>query len=417
MSSPSTDDASTASIEPTQFRSLHVNKAPAVVSWTDDRHQSHFLSSDASGSDHVLFDIHHEPESHTALFKIIANIAYKGKRNKSNIFLYIYPERIRDLSVVDNDDRASDRLGTAVYTLEFTLSRPPALVVPKGDWVLKNDAAQSTLTALEDLSKTTSFRIAFPCRALAKDRLAALCEKASLGGWKTTAEAAHISKLYGGQGGKIIENPESKAITPSNLDQAQVTDSPPSYGDLGVSPPPHPSQIRKRRRVDSDASPINQEKASLEDICKRGFAEIGRRFDCIEKSLSNLASRLERVEQLVRETDLSRENVDSSGIDDDDLNCQPHATSELLGKRIDGVEERLTGVEQKLEAGLSEVVQDVENQLYDVRHEFDNQISVRVDDEMGVAQSSLEDFVKNELHNAAYEVEEIVREKLRDALS
>lgn len=403
MSSPSSDNASTASIEPSQFLAIHVPKVPAVVSWSDDQGRLHSLSHDPSGNDHVGLDIHCDAQNDTALFKIIANVAYKGKRNRSNVYLHIHPERIRSLSVINSNETAPAKLGTSVYTLEFDLSTPASLVVPKGDWTPKNEVAQSTLASLEALSTQSRFCIAFPSRSLAMDRLVALCEKASSSGClKTMIDAANITKLYGGAGGKILEHAHPQPIVQSGIHQDVDTESPPAYGDVGDSPPPHPSQVKKRRRLNSDASVgyASDEKSSIEDICRRGFAEMGRRFDRIEKSLSDLTSRLDQVEQLVRES------RPSSGI-------QPNA----LGERIDGVAERVTDVEKKLQAGLSDLAQDVENQMHDVRHEFNDTITVRVDDEVGVAQSQLEDFVKDELRNAAFEVEEVIREKLKDALS
>lgn len=409
MSSPSTDDASTASIEATQFLAIHVSKSPAVVSWTDKQGQSQCLSHDLSSNDHVALDIRCDVQSNTALFKIIANIAYKGKRNKSNVYLYIHPERIRALSIVDGIELAPVKLGTSVCSLEFDLLTPASLVVPKGDLVPKNEVGQSTLASLEALSTQTSFCVAFPSKSISKNRLVALCEKASSSGClKTMSDVANITKLYGGLGGKVIEHAHPQAVAQSVRDQDKATESPPAYRDVGDSPPPHPSQVRKRRRLESDDDGIwdaSHEKLSLEDICRHGFAEIGRRFDRIERSLSELTSRLHQVEQLVRE---SRPDG-SSGQDNPQANT--------LDKRINSVQERITDVEKKLQVGLSDLAQDVENQIYDVKHEFNDTISVRVDDEVGVAQSQLEDFVKDELRNTAYEVEEVIREKLKDALS
>ncbi|KAJ4389342.1 hypothetical protein N0V93_006809 [Gnomoniopsis smithogilvyi] len=403
MSSPSTDGLSTASIEPTQFLSIHVSKAPAVVSWSDDQGQSHCLSHDPSGNDHVTLDIQCDSQNNTALFKIIANVAYKGKRNRSNIYLHIYPERLRSLFIISNEGTAPARLGTSVYTLELVLSAPASLVVPKGDWVPKNEAAQSTLASLEAVSSQTSFCVAFPSKSIAMDRLVALCEKVSVNGsLKTMYEAANITKLYGGMGGKIVEHAHKQPVVQSGSSQDKDTESPPAYGDVGDSPPLHPSHDKKRRRLNSDGSieDASHEKLSLEDICRHGFAEIGRRFDRIERSLSNLTSRLDQVEELVRKG-----------------RPENHQEPITLGERIDSVEERVIGVEKNLQIGLSGLAQDVENQMHDVRHEFNETIMVRVDDEVGVAQSQLEDFVKDELRNAAFEVEEVVREKLKDALS
>ncbi|KAJ4410661.1 hypothetical protein N0V82_009170 [Gnomoniopsis sp. IMI 355080] len=402
MSSPSTDDASSASIEPTQFLAIHISKAPAVVSWSDDQCQSQCLSHDPSGNDHVALDIKCDFQSNTALFKIIANVAYRGKRNRSNVYLHIYPERIRSLSIINNNETAPAKLGTSVYNLDFVLSSPGSLVVPKGDWVPKNEVAHSTLTLLEALSSQTSFCVAFPSKSIAMDRLVALCENVTSGGClKTMHDAANVTKLYGGMGGKIIEHAHPSPVMQSFVGQGDVTESPPAYVDVGDSPPPHPSQGSKRRRLDSDVGngDASDEKMSLEDICRQGFAEIGHRFDRIEKSLSVLSSRLDQVEQLVRESRAGDQ--------------QPST----LKERIDCVEERVTGVEKKLQVGLSDLAQDVENQMHDVRQEFNETIMVRVDDEVGVAQSQLEDFVKDELRNSAFEVEEVIREKLKDALS
>lgn len=402
MSSPSSDNASTASIEPTQFLAIHVSKVPAVVFWSDDQDQLHYLSHDQFGNDHVGLDIQCDAQNSTALFKIVANVAYKGKRNRSNVYLHIHPERIRNLSIIGGDEVAPAKLGTSVHTLNFDLTAPASLVVPKGDWTPKNEVAQSTLASLEALSTRINFRVAFPSRSLAMDRLTALCEKASSSGClKTMVDAANITKLYGGMGGKVLEPAHPQPVVQSGLGQDAALESPPAYGEVGASPPPHPSQIKKRRRMNSEASfeDAGDEKLSLEDICKRGFAEMGRRFDRIEKSLSDLASRLDQVEQLVQQSSVSG------------------TQSSALGERIDDVEKRVTDVKKSCQAGLSDLAQDVENQMHDVRHEFNDTISVRVDDEVGVAQSQLEDYVKDELRNAAFEVEEVIREKLRDALS
>ncbi|KAF3771001.1 hypothetical protein M406DRAFT_320604, partial [Cryphonectria parasitica EP155] len=110
---------------------------------------------------------------------------------------------------------------------------------------------------------------------------------------------------------------------------------------------------------------------------------MGRRFDRIEKSLSDLNSRLDRVEQLVQATHLGEPRSQR----------QENQQHQRFDERIEGVEGRVADVETRLEVGLHDLAQDVENQLYDVRHEFNDTITVRIEDEVGVAQSQLEDFV------------------------
>lgn len=435
MTSSFDADASTASPESSQHDdNIDISKAPAVVSWTDSENELQFLSHDASKHDHVTFDLHFDAGCNTALLKVTASVAYKGKRNKSNVFLLLHPERIVKLVVVDDDATAPAKLGASVYTLHFTLSTLPSLIVPKGDWVPKNDVAKSTLESMQAVARRTNFCIAIPSRTLDRVRLVALCEKASVKDClKSPSNATDIARLYGGKGGMTVEYGQDEAghanaegglpcaslvaqaadgehgNTKCVNDQQPAHDSPPSYDELGDSPPAHPSNAKKRRRLDSDvaAGSTAHEKMSLEDICKRGFLEMSRRFDRIERALDDLTSRLDRVERLAVASRL--DGASSSGQE----NQQP----EQLGARIDQVEERVAEVEQRLDDGLTELARDVESQICDVNQEFNDTITIRVEDEMFAAQNQLEDFVKDEIRNAAFDVEEIVREKMRDALA
>lgn len=416
MTSTANEDVSTASLE-SHKNATRALKIPAVVTWIGDDNCPQCLSHTPLTHDHVTFDIYVDHESNTAFFKITANIAYKGKRHKSNLYLFIYPEHILSLDLEENDDSAATRLGTSTNTITFKLATPPSLIVPDGEWVPKNEEARAVLALAQSLARKNNFSVAIPSKSISLDRLGVLCQKASCNGClQTMTEVASIAKLYGGQGGMIVEHgvntslPEVEKPGPaldSEFHRRQAAESPPSYDELG-SPPPHPPIGKKRRRLDSDvAENANQEKLSVEDICRRGFAEMGHRFDRIEKSLSDFSCRLDRVEQFVKETHAGESRPRGQH------NQQPRN----LDDRIDGVEERVTGVEKKLDIGLSDLARDIDNQLYDVRHEFNDTISIRVDDEMGVVQSQLEDFVKDELHNAAFDVEEKVKETLRDALA
>lgn len=440
MTTPFDDDATTASID-SAHDDIDVSRAPIVVSWTGDDHQAHSLGHSPLTHDHVTFDVHFDAESHTAFFKITANLAFKGKRSRSNIFLFIHPERVRSLDLVEQDDRsvtASKILGTSTYSLHFALVEPPALVVPKDDYVPKGETARNTLEALQALSRVTRFHVDLPSKVMAKERLLALCEKASSSGsLKTMRGAANLAKLYGGKGGQVIQSGQPLATEvrsggepsesaekasssppheyPRKKDPAPggaaATEFPPSYDDLGHSPPAYPPPSNKRRRLDSpeDAS---QSGLKIEDICRQGFSEIGLRLDRIEKQLGSLGSRLDRVEQRM----CSMEGSSSK---------QPHQRSsersdqggDGLDQRVECVEERVTSLEGKLESGLSELTENLDTQLADVRYDFDTTTLIRIEDEMGVAQTQLEEFVRDELRNVAEEIDDTIREKLRDALS
>lgn len=441
MTTPFDDDATTASIDSTHHDDIDVSKAPIVVSWTDDEDQPQSLSHSPLTHDHVTFDIHFDSESHTAFFKITANLALKGKRTRSNIFLFIPPERIQSLDLVEQDDKSassSNFLGTSTYSLQFVLVEPPALVIPKDDYIPKGETARTTLDALQAIARVTRLRVDLPSHALAEQRLLALCEKASSSGaLKTMSGVANLAKLYGGKGGQVLESrqsepapvrsagessasaektlssaaphqhPRGKEVAPSEA----PAECPPSYDDLGHSPPSYPPSS-KRRRLDSGSHATSQAGLKIEEICRQGFSEIGRRLDHIEKQLGTLGSRLDRVEQRMS----SMEN--SSGTQPQQRSSeQSDQGVEGLHQRVGCIEERVSGLEGKLDTGLSELAQNLNEQLTEVRYDFDTTTLIRIEDEMGVAQTQLEEFVRDELRNVAEEVDDTIREKLRDALS
>ncbi|KAI3398217.1 hypothetical protein diail_9694 [Diaporthe ilicicola] len=443
MTAPFDDDATTASIDSAHDDDIDISKAPIVVSWTGDEGQVHSLSHSPLNHDHVTFDVHFDAESQTAFFKIAANLALKGKRHKSNIFLFIYPERIQSLDIVEQDDEsvsASKTLGTSIYSLQFLLVEPPALVVPKDDCVPKGDAARITLESMQALAGKTSFRLDLPSRTLALDRLTALCGKASSSGFlKTMLGPSNTAKLYGGKGGMVIGNddagttgvrsggePSGSAAkaNPSTSShkyprdskdpaqsEAAVVESPPSYDELGHSPPSYPPS-NKRRRIDSSFDDASQPKMNIEDICRQGFNEIGRHLARIEKQIGNLGSRIDQIEQRM----CSSERLSGKHPQQCSSEQSEHGL-DGLDQRVGCVEERVTGLEVKLEAGLSELAQSVDTQIAEARYDFDTTTLIRIEDEMSVAQTQLEEFVRDEVRNVAEEIDDTVREKLRDALS
>jgi hypothetical protein len=435
------DDATTASVDSAHDDDIDVYKAPIVVSWTGDDDQAHSLSHSPLTHDHVTLDVHFDAESHTAFFKITANLALKGKRSRSNIFLFIAPERIRSLDYVEQDDQsvsASKTLSTSTHSLQFVLVEPPGLVVPKDDYVPKGETARTTLEALQALSRVTRLRVDLPSNVLAKQRLDVLCEKASTSGaLKTMAGVANLAKLYGGKGGQVIESrqcetvevradgepsgsaekaapsaapheyPRGKEAAPTQV----AAEFPPSYDDLGHSPPSYPPS-NKRRRLDSGSEGTSQAGLKIEEICRQGFSEIGRRLDHIEKQLGTLGSRLDRVEQ--------RMSSMGSSSDRQPQPCSSERSDQgedELDQRVGCIEERVTGLEEQLDTRLSELTKNVDDQLTEVRYDFDVTTLIRIEDEMGVAQTQLEEFVRDEVRNVAEEIDDTIREKLRDALS
>lgn len=253
MASPSQADVSTDSGEVTDREDatdcpnndVRINAAPARVTWIDgDTRLTRSICH--SSHDHLLFHAQHESSSDTAFFQIRANVALKARKDKTNVFLSIYLERLQSVELVDHDgpeDTTSAQLGTSTYCLHFTLSVPPALIVPKGDLTPRQRSSGTLLDSLRNLAEQTTFNIHVPTTTLSKAQLEALCKAASSGALSSMEKLKDVASLYGGKGGRIIQH-ESKAAVASPVVSAAAVpklEGLPSYDDLGFgNDPPRP---------------------------------------------------------------------------------------------------------------------------------------------------------------------------------
>lgn len=411
-------ESSNADISPSKFDSdsIDVSGAPAVASWLGDDgdHKStQYLSH--SSHDHLTLQIYRDASSNTAFFQLKANVALKSRRDRTNILLSIYPERIRDLKLVEHDGsegEASSKLGTATYRLQFALHKAPALIVPQGDLTPKHKKSRVVMDSLQALTKQTKFCLDVPTSAATKARLASLCVAVSSGNLQSASRFTDIASLYGGKGGRIIEHVSQSAMAPALAPPVfgLEVDSPPSYDELGVSGPIQPSfsQSRapsqlnalfqttlteglesgtKRRRVSTPDDAISEKSHQRVNVGIEGLCKL--MLDRIETGFNEIGSRLDRMEQRLTGLETSVER---------------HA--ERLGLSIEGLHhsssEQAADLRDELDRGI-----------YDVRKEIDDTVIVRVEDEMYVARDQLEDFVKEEVKNA----EERLEEKLEDSLN
>lgn len=411
-------ESSNADISPSKFDSdsIDVSGVPTVVSWLGDDgdHKStQYLSH--SIHDHLTLQISRDASSSTGFFQLKANVALKSRRDRTNILLFIYPERIRDLKLVEHggsEGEVSSKLGTATYCLQFALHKAPALIVPQGDLTPKHKKSRVVMDSLQALTKQTNFCLDLPTSAASKARLTSLCMAASSGNLRSTSRFTDIASLYGGKGGRIIEHVSQSAMAPALAPPvlgAEV-DSPPSYNELGMSSPVQPSNSQSKALSRSNALFQTTLTGSLESGTKR------RRVSTPDDALS--------------EKSHQRVNVGFEGMCKLMLDRIETGFNEI-GSRLDRMEQRLTGLEKSVEhhaekLGLSieglhhsssEQAADLRDELdrgiYDVRKEIDDTVTVRVEDEMYVARDQLEDFVKEEVKSA----EERLEEKLEDSLN
>ncbi|KAJ4420543.1 hypothetical protein N0V82_004316 [Gnomoniopsis sp. IMI 355080] len=392
-------ESSHADISPSRFDSdgIDVSGAPAVVTWhetdgdTTMRHLSHFPH------DHLTLQIHRDASSNTAFFQLKANVAFKARRDRTNVLLSIQPERIRALALVERDGSeytAASKLGTTTYCLRFDLDQAPSLIVPQGDLTPKHKHSRLVMDSLRGLAKKITFCVDLPSSTLSKARLVSLCESVSSGNVRSTPRFMDIASLYGGKGGRIIEHASQSAQASGSAPAfaGPEAESPPSYDDLGMSntrPAASQKSGTKRRRINTpDDTPSEKPREcvaiGMEGVCKmmmerieNGFNEIGSRLDRMERRLTGLERSVEH-----------------------------HA--EKLGFSIEGVHQRSSEQADELRGEL-------DRGLYDVRKEIDDTVTVRVEDEMYVARDQLEDFVKDEVKNAEERLEDRLEESLNSA--
>lgn len=207
----------TGDIKPTWPKSIDVTKVNAVAMWHD-----HCLPN-------LFLDLHWHPNSHKAFLKLRATIALRDgavrRDGRTSIYLYIYPERIRQLSVDSNPTEKV--LGAETLLLSFELDRPSALVLPNSPCEPKNRTASDVMDAFRSLARQTCFSVyaSIPRKKLSAKRMQELSVAASGAGLASLATRASTASLYQGKGGQVIEGD----TLASPADPPAIDEPPPQY--------------------------------------------------------------------------------------------------------------------------------------------------------------------------------------------
>lgn len=370
------DDVSTASepdttTTPRQETSssddIHVSAAPASVTWDG---QAQPLSD-------VTCDIRRYASNNTAFIKLRAAVALKAPAPaKTSLFLFVHPERIRTVTLDESPERRSQeivkkKLGQNTYCLHFTLDRPVALIGPASleGIAPKNKGSAEILHHLRSLAQETSFSVYLPAKVVSKARLLSLCEAASGHNLASITWQADMTCLYGGKGGRVIEDaPEASTVNPPSYDELEPGPPlpPTSQGKLCVPPPsvPYnaltsaagssfqgPSKKRRRESGNSDTPPA--ELSAVEAMCRKLMGEMKAEL----------------------KLDMSKQ----------------------LQKLEDNIVVRL---EQRLAEESARIEEHFEQKLLEVREETTDEIGTRIEDEYYGVRVRLEDFVKDEVQDA-----------------
>ncbi|PSR80309.1 hypothetical protein BD289DRAFT_69566 [Coniella lustricola] len=397
--------ASNADIIPTEFHNLHIDVSgvPISVTWNDQDSAADAKRVEHSAREHLTLQLYHDTFRNVAFFQVKANIAFKSRRERTHIFLAIRPEQIGTVVCVGCEDGVVSTSGsqsTASYCLQFSLKKPPALIVPHGDLTPKHKSSRLVLESLQALAEQTCISIRMPTAKVPKPRLLLLCEAVSSGGVHSPSKFNDLASLYGGKGGRVYEHTPRLIVTehhPSPEPTSSIDESPPSYDRLN---PSHPLQSQgpdrgekaglKRRRWSSGPDNSMLTKSydglpnSIEDFCKQvmdriesGFCELGSRLDTMDQRLTTLESSVERHADKVRKT---------------------------IHKASKSSSEEIADIRAELDRGL-----------YDAKKETEEIIDVRLEDELQVTRAELEDYIKDEVATIEGRLENRLESSLENA--
>lgn len=350
MSSTASDPDAGPDITPTWTSNsdIDVTAQPAVVSWQDSNGQQQSLSQ-------LNLDLHYNVLSNKAFFKLRAAVALKAhpRSRKTNVFLFIHPERIRAVALDESPNAAEAKtLGADAICLRFELNRAPALVVPKDSLAPRNQPSGDLLDSLRALAKQTTFAVysSIPCRTLSRQRLLSLCEAASRDGLSSLAAHSNTTSLYAGIGGRVIEGGSLGDSTAAVVSQERgpaldiPAENPPSYDELPPRTQPLVEPSLKRRRLSSPEPIRSLDRKYIEDICAQ----------MIDNRLSDLRRDVTKQIQ-----DLETRVMDYV---DENISHQRKDMTEDIGAKI---EDEYYGLKLDLQGYVREEVEEAEGRIMD----------------------------------------------------
>lgn len=347
------DEAATQKHNASSSDDINVSGAPAVVTW-----DGHSPLSD------VTCDVRRYASTNTAFIKLRATVMLKAPAplpSKTSLFLFVHPERIHQLVLNDPSESSTQeavkkKLGQHTHCLRFTLDRPAALVAPTSPDKItpKNKSSGELLRQLRSLARETKFTVHLPAKVVTKARLQSLCEAASGHGLKSIAWQADMTCLYGGKGGRLIEDgPEASYADPPSYDELEPgPPMPPAIQDSSVQ---GPSKKRRRGSGGSDAQPPDL--SVMEAMCRKIMGEMKAELkQDMSDQLQQLETRImDCLEQrLAEETARVEEHVDEQLLEVRD------ETTDEIGFRI---EDEYDGVRLRLEEYIQDEVQDAEQRI------------------------------------------------------
>ncbi|KAL7935627.1 hypothetical protein V8C35DRAFT_297831 [Trichoderma chlorosporum] len=344
MTVSDSSDYTTETFEP------NVSYQSNSVTWKDGTGQ-------IQHADGFHFDIYLDSLTKTSLFKLYCHIHHKGskaKGQKHTIFLFIYPESVRAISLDDGRCTGPSSSKLSRRALSFSTTQRPSLIIPKGYVLESKQRSKDLLNAVLALAEVTDFTIHLNSSNITTHKQTRLELVAQLFSPSsahnrplTNKRCANLESLYGGRGGEVAN---------LSKDLGKAADMPPSYDE-----PQRGQSSNKRRRIDSDVTSDKPQaiqddlfksiRSQLDSIESRIFIHLDGMENRIYTRLDSIEGRLKQLEDKVSDAlDVDRDLYIQEEISEqlDDCITGVKAETEELFKAIDDrADQTLERIEQE----------------------------------------------------------------------
>ncbi|GME26906.1 uncharacterized protein LTHEOB_1228 [Neofusicoccum parvum] len=271
--------------------------------------------------------------------------------------------------------------------LRFQLKRASALVVPTDFAVVQsNEVAASVFQSLSSLSTQTAFTVYYAHRSEPEASMATLCHLARIGRLKSTADDYSLERLYHGRGGTPYPFPERRGD--ADADPIGV-DSPPSYDEIGLSPPP-PQAAESSKRARGSESP-------MPSAVKKPKPSGAARMNQFEQQLAAMGARVASLEQArgASAPAAAAPTVESLRAD----------LERVVAERCDAGVRRLRAelveeMERRVEERVDELADErIDARLEELKDELAGEVDERVDDRLLDLKCDAQEFVREQLED------------------
>ncbi|KAL1626231.1 hypothetical protein SLS54_003066 [Diplodia seriata] len=370
---------------------------------------------------HVAFGMRVDEHTGAAFFKLRVPVSLKTQSKKTNLFVFIHPERISTLEQSTSSDlpeavRTAFPVvsNNAILQLRFTLSTPSAVLVPANSPLAPKSAASvNLLRRLRSLAQATQFTVYLAAKGHPKHSIATMCEMANTSKLKSDPSELRLETLYAGNGAKVIEGAD--LVFP--FDHDDPPESPPSYDELALPSPPRPQTKelqfieppRKRSRLRSPspnpAAELVQKQAlqlirdELREEMRREMREqLLNSDEEWRRKMREMRDELrEELAQQIR--DQIKEEVAQQIRDQVKEEATQHMQSELRQLQCQH-KERLEELENLIEERTESVREDLLVEIEAVADETGEIVDLRVDEQILNVKEELREYVAEELRDA-----------------